>query len=469
MKKWTVYLLIALLIFTTGCGNKSQGEGKALLEEYMKNVDAYQVPVREVGEPASHIYMDDEIAVGILYPKTGFDVLDQELNQWIEETAETYIEVAKEEGDIQLPEDAEVGSTRAELSVAYDAYRVGETIVSIKMSGSYISPALAHPVDIIKTFTADERTGELVYVNDLLGKSSQSAFENMLMIQTGVEESDVDEHIFDHSLFTRDGIEITLNRGDYLPMSEGTKTAFFAYEDIAYLLDLDFDYTWKPEVEDGGDETITDDTIAVQKIDPNKPMIALTFDDGPSAHTDRLLDIFAEHGGKGTFFVVGNLIDGREETLVRMHQEGHEVANHTWSHRQLTNLTAKEVKDQLMMTRAKIYDVTGKDSLVVRAPYGDCDEMVLGVGKELGVSFYNWSIDTLDWLNKDPQAIYNEIINHAEDGDIVLCHDLHETTVDSMERVIPKLIEEGYQLVTISELMEHSDQKVQPGGLYTCQ
>lgn len=122
-----------------------------------------------------------------------------------------------------------------------------------------------------------------------------------------------------------------------------------------------------------------------------------------------------------------------------------------------------------MMTRAKIYEVTGKDSLVVRAPYGACDEMVQGVGKELGVSFYNWSIDTLDWLTKDPAAIEKEIMNNVSDGDIILCHDLHETTVDAMERVIPKLIAEGYQLVTVSELMAYSEQKVEAGRLYTQQ
>jgi peptidoglycan/xylan/chitin deacetylase (PgdA/CDA1 family) len=163
------------------------------------------------------------------------------------------------------------------------------------------------------------------------------------------------------------------------------------------------------------------------------------------------------------------LIDGREETLQRTAAEGHEIAGHSWNHRQLTNLTEEEVKDQIMMTRAKIYDVTGKDSLVVRAPYGACDEMVQGVGKELGVSFYNWSIDTLDWLTKDPKAIEKEIMTNVSDGDIILCHDLHETTVDAMERVIPKLIAEGYQLVTVSELMAYSEQKVEAGRLYTQQ
>ena len=122
-----------------------------------------------------------------------------------------------------------------------------------------------------------------------------------------------------------------------------------------------------------------------------------------------------------------------------------------------------------MMTRAAIYNATGKDSLVVRAPYGACDEMVQGVGRELGVTFYNWSIDTLDWLTKDPKAIEKEIMSNVSDGDIILCHDLHETTVDAMESVIPKLVKEGYQLVTVSELMSYSEEKIEAGGLYNRQ
>ena len=125
--------------------------------------------------------------------------------------------------------------------------------------------------------------------------------------------------------------------------------------------------------------------------------VALTFDDGPSAHTQRLLDIFQKYGGKGTFFVIGNNLDNRQETLKRIANEGHEIGNHSWSHRQFTSIGLGEVKDQIMMTRAKIFDITGVDCTIVRPPYGACNDSIKALGKEIGVSFVNWSVDTLDW------------------------------------------------------------------------
>ena len=195
-------------------------------------------------------------------------------------------------------------------------------------------------------------------------------------------------------------------------------------------------------------------------------MVALTFDDGPSKHTARLLDLFATHGGKGTFFVVGNLLDGRSEVLQRMAAEGHEIGGHSWNHRQLTKLSTGELTDQLMTTRAKIYEITGVDSTLIRPPYGSYNDQVKSVCKDLGIYMANWSLDTLDWKYKDANVIYNTIMKDVKDGDIILCHDLHGTTVDAMERVIPDLIEKGYQLVTVTELLSYGGKEISPGSVY---
>jgi len=204
-------------------------------------------------------------------------------------------------------------------------------------------------------------------------------------------------------------------------------------------------------------------------IDPAKPMLALTFDDGPSAHTERLLNIFKAHGGKGTFFVVGNSIGGKEATLSRMAAEGHEIGIHTWWHPQLTTLTDVAIVDEILMTRAKIYSATGVDTRIVRPPYGAIDDRVKAIGAKTGVCFVNWSVDTVDWRTRNATAVYNEVMNGARNGAIILCHDLHGSTVDAMETVIPKLIADGYQLVTVSELLSYSNTYLVPGGLYNRQ
>ena len=204
-----------------------------------------------------------------------------------------------------------------------------------------------------------------------------------------------------------------------------------------------------------------------QYIDPYKPMIALTFDDGPSEYTDRLLDIFATYGGKGTFFVVGNAVDSRQSTIKRICDEGHEIGIHSWNHSELTKLNRQGIKDQISWTQSKIFNVTGYKSTIVRPPYGSWNSDVKSVGKELNVSLVNWSIDTLDWKTKNANAVYNEIVGKVGNGDIVLCHDLHKTTVDAMEFVIPKLIEDGYQLVTVSQMLTYPDKTLEAGKMYS--
>ncbi len=213
----------------------------------------------------------------------------------------------------------------------------------------------------------------------------------------------------------------------------------------------------------------TDTTVNEEQenvIDITKPMIALTFDDGPSAHTQRLLDIFKTYGGKGTFFVLGSTLDSRQEALRQIAKDGHEIGNHSWSHSKLTELSTDAVKKEITDTRNKIYDITGVDCTLVRPPHGAFNDRIQSIGKELGVSFVNWSVDTLDWKTKNANAVYKEIMEYVADGNIILCHDLHKTTVDAMERAIPDLIEKGYQLVTVSELLTCRGGEIIAGNIY---
>lgn len=459
MKKIVSVFLCFVLVFLNGCST-TDPQDKAentILDEYLSNISEFEVPVREFGKTTSLTHMGDSISIGILYPETEYDFLDSKISEWAEDLAEEYTEEAKSnKGD------------SAELFVYYESYAVGESLVSIKMEGTYFPAYMAHPVDITKTFNADISLKKLISIKDIIKENLLDDFRNAVRTKAGVNPEDVDERFFDNLVIKKEGLEIVLNRGDYLPMSEGTKTIFLKYDEISEMLNESFDFkNHKPQTEES---TIpVEKEEPTEKIDPNKPMLALTFDDGPSAHTERLLDIFKKHGGKGTFFVVGNLIDSRKNTLIRVANEGHEIGGHSWNHRQLTNLSKSEIKDQIMMTKAKIYDLTGIDSNLVRPPYGDYNEEVKSVGQKTGVAFINWSVDTMDWKSKNADAVYKEVVNNATNGAIILCHDLHKTTVDAMERVIPKLIADGYQLVTVSQLMEYSKNKLEPGGLYYSQ
>ena len=458
MKKLLCLFMVLCILALSGCGADKDGYEVAdsVLKEYLDNIDEYDDSVREYGSPASYIHMDSEIVIGILYPETEVAPLNKAINSWIVESVKKYTAEAEEKYD---------GVNSAELTVAYESYYADETTAGIVLSGTFIAPFLAHPVDIVRTFNVDIAQKRLFGIDELFARQELENFRELGAKKAGVDTDAIDERFLENGYLTEDKIVVVLERGRYLPMSEGTKTVELSYKELEGIISRSFGENKKPE-DEVVDSPVVEGSISKKEIDPEKPMVALTFDDGPSLHTDRLLDIFARYGGKGTFFVLGNLIDSRKNTVLRIINEGHEIGNHSWNHRQLTNLSDEEIKDQIMMTRAKIYDVSGVDCRIVRPPYGACNDAVRAVGASVGVSFVNWSVDTLDWKSKNAVAVHNEIMSSVSDGAIILCHDLHKTTVDAMETVVPELIEKGYQLVTVSELMEYSGKSLEVGKMY---
>ncbi len=201
-------------------------------------------------------------------------------------------------------------------------------------------------------------------------------------------------------------------------------------------------------------------------IDPSKPMIALTFDDGPSANTGRLLNILERNGARATFFVVGKYIKGNEALLQKMVANGNELASHTWSHANLSTSSDEVIISQLADTRAAIKKATGVDAPLARPPYGAHNENVKNIAASQGISLIMWSLDTRDWESRNATAVYSKTMSNVRNGDIILCHDLHKTTVDAMESVIPSLIQSGYQLVTVSELLTYGREELTCGEVY---
>jgi len=202
-------------------------------------------------------------------------------------------------------------------------------------------------------------------------------------------------------------------------------------------------------------------------IDPSRPMVALTFDDGPSEYTPLILDLLEHYRSRATFFVSGDLVELNRDIVKRAVGLGNEILGHAWNHHDLTELTDDEITAQLLNTNAVIKDVIGISPQSFRPPYGFTNDRVLNISRELGLGIIKWSLDSNDWETLNSDTIYNTIINNVEDRDIILAHDVYQTTVDAMEGVIPELITKGYQLVTISELMHYSGIEIQPGKIYS--
>ncbi|MBB4939086.1 peptidoglycan/xylan/chitin deacetylase (PgdA/CDA1 family) [Streptosporangium album] len=192
--------------------------------------------------------------------------------------------------------------------------------------------------------------------------------------------------------------------------------------------------------------------------------LALTYDDGPGPDTGRLLDILAQKGARATFFTVGTNAMAHPELLRRMRQEGHLVANHTWSHRDLTALPINKIADQLKRGQCTVTQAIWQVPTLMRPPYGASDAKVAAVARGLGLSVVRWNVDAEDLRTSDPGTIADRIVSSARPGAIVLMHDVHGATVDATPEILRRLQAKGYTLVTVPEL--YGSRGMQPGKTY---
>ena len=183
--------------------------------------------------------------------------------------------------------------------------------------------------------------------------------------------------------------------------------------------------------------------------------IAITFDDGPhKTNTPQLLDILKQRGIRATFFVVGQNAAEYPDILKRIVAEGHELANHSYTHPVLASMSQSAVHEQLDKTHQAVLRATNVSMKLLRPPYGALSEpQRRTANSEFGYKVILWSVDPLDWKVRDAARVQNEILSHTQPGSIVLAHDIHKSTVDAMPETLDKLAEKGFKFVTVSELL----------------
>lgn len=214
----------------------------------------------------------------------------------------------------------------------------------------------------------------------------------------------------------------------------------------------------------GEDGTTDECTITVEEPDAPHRQIALTFDDGPDYFGQELLDFLAERNVKVTFFYIGNQVANYTDNVYRAYNEGHEIGNHSWSHPVMSTMKNEGITEQLNSTNEAIFNVTGAYPTVFRPPYGSKNDRLLSI---CGFPCILWSVDTLDWKYRDVDYVTDQIVKGASDGAVILVHEIHKTTIAAAKIAIDKLLEDGWEFVTITELMERDGSKLQDGAVYS--
>lgn len=207
--------------------------------------------------------------------------------------------------------------------------------------------------------------------------------------------------------------------------------------------------------------------ITLRIIDPKKPMVALTFDDGPSAmYTGRIVNQLKKYDARATFFVLGCNLNGKaaKEVVKKAAQNGNEIASHTYNHKRLSSLSVAELNQEMLMTKNAIKSITGTYPSVMRPPYGSCNDTVRN---NVSMPIILWSIDTLDWKTRNQANTVSVVLNQVQDGSVILMHDIYNPTAGAAEQLIPALVQKGYQLVTVSELATYKKVNLKNGTVYT--
>lgn len=205
--------------------------------------------------------------------------------------------------------------------------------------------------------------------------------------------------------------------------------------------------------------------LPVYCVETNEKKVAITFDAAWSAEdTDEIIEILKEYNAKATIFVLGTWVDANPEAVKKFHKNGHEIANHSDTHKLFSKASREEVIKEIEDCNKKIENVTGKKVKLVRAPSGDYDNKSIEIAESMNMKMIQWSVDSLDWKKLSVDEMYSRVVTKTENGSIILFHNGVENTPEALIKILEKLKNDGYEFVTVSELIYWDKYKIDHTG-----
>ncbi|HZK39826.1 MAG TPA: polysaccharide deacetylase family protein [Clostridia bacterium] len=485
LKRFGLFALVILLITVSAFGfkairqnknpNDTQSSSKGEIDN-SANVLVPRTEHKDLGDIESIIEYGDNGLIGAHYPvfgKTNIDAISKELvTQHIEEFKNKLASDAFDTKDYKY-----------ELSIDYEAFSAPNNMISISFDIVENSSYLAHPDSRIVTKVYDLTGDREVELGNIMNgeylkhiaRISENYFTGNETYKDGIDASLFNEGVapsaanYSKFILKEDKIVFIFARYQLFSGNFGAPSVEIPYADLK-------DYI-KPELfpiftkqENPGKTDIDDDkpkveiTLPKRVVDPTKPMIALSFDDGPNKKTTiPILDMLKKYNSAATFFVLGNRVSNNADILKRMLEEGSEIGNHSYNHKELTKLSSVELMDQITKTQNAVIAATGITPKLMRPTYGSYDD---NLKSNVGMPLVLWSVDPLDWKSRDAKKVTDHVLSNVKDGDIILMHDIYDSTAEAVRMLIPQLIGRGYQLVTVSELFEARSETLKEGQIY---
>lgn len=213
--------------------------------------------------------------------------------------------------------------------------------------------------------------------------------------------------------------------------------------------------------------TIQSRKLPIYCVNTEKPKVSISFDAAwGNEDTATILSILKKYDVKTTFFMTGGWVSSYPDDVKAISEAGHDLGNHSENHKQMSQISADECKQEIQKVHDKVKELTGKDMILFRPPYGDYNDTLIESANSLGYHVIQWDVDSLDWKDYGADAIVSKVLNHEHlgNGSIILMHNGAKYTKDALEQVITGLQEKGYEIVPISELIYKSNYEMDHEG-----
>jgi peptidoglycan/xylan/chitin deacetylase (PgdA/CDA1 family) len=411
-------------------------------------LDVSEIPF-EFGDTNTFTRDEPPYFSSVVYPSTGMGDIDKAISKFAldaDEEAYNQWKSRCEEAGAQL---------KGAYSLRCRTYLVSDGLGVIEAIGNYNDETGARPFDTVSIFNIDLNNSRLLNLAEIFDLTQEKKllgiFEKRINEAYPGAQAKLSLKDLDKIAILPQGARLDLGRGECVPTEYGPIQIDASYAELSDLVIVSAETVKKRDY---------------SHISKDAKMVALTFDDGPCEYTEQVLGILNKYGGRATFCVVGSRVSSYKETLGLIDKSGSQIMGHSWDHSNLSRMGREAIRQNLLKTNMAIYKATGKMPRYYRPPYGAVNERVKDVSKDLGMSIVNWNVDTEDWKSRDAVSVAARSLDGLRSGSIILYHDLYPSTIEAMRKVIPELVRQGYELVTVDELLTVRHGDPQAGALY---
>lgn len=470
-KRILTFIMLGVLLFSCGgCSITSSGLsmlGRKRIAELTQKGEAYWKEYQsqqEAGEALRIVEYQKPLSYALEYPKTGHSAVDKRIEGIVAEMRNGFDQEFLPTAPDEAADETKARSrqqTEATLYLGYESYLTDNDQMSLVFFETHEASGSLSPHTRIQIFHFDlekdaEISGEELIWTDFKKNASvyaQKYFTTTEPYSRGIFGNYAallapDAGRFDRFAFTTEGVRFYFERYDLFPGSYGIVSLTIPYADL------------RTKIEEPKQET----EVPAEKTD--QKMVALTFDDGPNPiATNAILDTLEQYDAKATFFDLGHLVEKYPDVVKREAALGCEVGSHSYDHKNFSKLTAAQIAADVEKTAAAFQKALGQNPALFRPPYGACNDTVK---KQIPMALCLWSVDTLDWKSKDAKAVVKAVKSAGDlDGKVILLHGIYGSTAEATAELVPYLQGQGYELVTVSQLLaEKYGETPQAGKIY---